>query len=84
MIVLRKIKMYSTLGCHLCDLALNIIRRSPNHSKLELKVVDIAEDDCLIEQYGTQIPVVYDSATQSEICWPFTDEMFENWLVSLP
>lgn len=75
--------MYSTLGCHLCDLALNIIHRSPNHSKLELKVVDIAEDDCLIEQYGTQIPVVYDSATQSEICWPFTDETFENWLVSL-
>ena len=84
MSTLRKIKMYSTLGCHLCDLALNIIRHSPNLSKLDVNVVDIAEDDCLVERYGTKIPVVYDSASESEIFWPFTDEIFESWLVSLP
>lgn len=80
----RKIKVYSTLGCHLCDLALDIIRNSSNISKLEIEVVDIADDSGLVERYGTRIPVVFDNISQVEISWPFSDEMFDDWCSALP
>jgi len=36
---------------------------------LELTLVDIAEDDALIEQYGEKIPVL--RLANDELCWPF-------------
>lgn len=60
-------ELLTTAGCHLCDQALAIIRRAA--PTLELTLVDIAEDDALIEQYGEKIPVF--RLASSELCWPF-------------
>lgn len=34
--------------------------------------IDIANDDLLIQQYGTRIPVLKRDDTQLELEWPFT------------
>lgn len=60
-------ELLTTEGCHLCDQALDVIRRAA--PLLELTLVDIAEDDELIEQYGEKIPVLRTSGR--ELCWPF-------------
>ncbi len=74
--------LYSTLGCHLCDQALTIVRpRLSSHS--DIQVVDIADDEALFELYGVRIPVVKHEASGKEIGWPFDDSEFSEWLVAL-
>ena len=60
-------ELLTTAGCHLCDQALEVIRRAA--PMLELTLVDIAEDDALIERYGEKIPVL--RLAHCELCWPF-------------
>ena len=48
--------LYTTLGCHLCDQARELVAMV--RPDLEITLVDIAEDDTLIEQYGERIPVL--------------------------
>lgn len=59
--------LYTTLGCHLCDRASELVAMvKPG---LVLTPVDIAEDDALIEQYGERIPVLV--CEGRELAWPF-------------
>ncbi len=72
--------LYSTLGCHLCDQALAIVR--PKLST-EIQIVDIADDERLFELYGLRIPVVKHEASGKEIGWPFNDNEFSEWMATL-
>ncbi len=67
--------LYSTLGCHLCELAEDILYAE----SLRFEIVDIAEDVNLIERYGVRIPVVVDSRKR-ELGWPFDQTMLRAWL----
>lgn len=60
-------ELLTTEGCHLCDQALEVIRRAA--PALQLTLTDIAEDDELIAQYGEKIPVL--RMAKTELCWPF-------------
>ena len=71
---------YSTLGCHLCELAKNVVYQSANSAFFEIKTVDIANDESLLKEYGTRIPVIKDTLTDKEIAWPFDLDEFESWL----
>ncbi|OJH06997.1 MAG: glutaredoxin [Alcanivorax borkumensis] len=59
--------LYTTLGCHLCDQARELVAMV--RPDLEITLVDIAEDDTLIEQYGERIPVFMREG--QELAWPF-------------
>lgn len=59
--------LYTTLGCHLCDQARELVAMV--RPDLEITLVDIAEDDTLIEQYGERIPVLMRQG--QELAWPF-------------
>ncbi|BAP13922.1 hypothetical protein Y017_01930 [Alcanivorax sp. 97CO-5] len=59
--------LYTTLGCHLCDQARELVAMV--RPDLEITLVDIAEDDTLIEQYGERIPVLMREG--QELAWPF-------------
>ncbi|MEQ3636701.1 glutaredoxin family protein [Alcanivorax sp.] len=59
--------LYTTLGCHLCDQARELVAMV--RPDLEITLVDIAEDDSLIEQYGERIPVLMRQG--QELAWPF-------------
>ncbi|MEE4252096.1 MAG: glutaredoxin family protein [Alcanivoracaceae bacterium] len=61
------VELLTTAGCHLCEQAQQIIARAA--PQVDIVLVDIAEDDALIEQYGEIIPVL--RFAQTELCWPF-------------
>jgi glutaredoxin len=50
--------LYSRAGCHLCDVARDVLEAERSRSSFELVEVDIAGDDDLEREYGIRIPVV--------------------------
>ncbi|MCL9783109.1 glutaredoxin family protein [Vibrio sp. S4M6] len=70
------LKLYSTEGCHLCELAFGLI--SELNLGLKVEIVDIAFDDKLFERYGVTIPVL--SYGASELGWPFDSIQLQQWL----
>lgn len=70
--------LYTTLGCHLCHEAKDVVYRS-GISAIRLQDVEIADDEALLSQYGVKIPVIRDEKTNREIAWPFDAEQFREW-----
>lgn len=66
--------LYSTQGCHLCEMALTLIASFG----LTVEVIDIAFDERLFERYGVTIPVLSNGG--SELNWPFDTEELKHWL----
>ena len=77
--------LYSSEGCHLCELALAICQ--PLITANQLSIVDIVEDENLIELYGVHIPVLErlnngssetgdlsNLSKGKKLFWPFTVE----------
>ena len=87
-----ELRFYTTEGCHLCEQALTIIREvhaaNPLIAKvIQLKLIDIADEDVLIEAYGNRIPVVaiggQDKGKQNnaaELNWPFHHQEYIDLL----
>jgi len=78
--MIKRFSLYQTQACHLCELAEAVI--APYIQPLELIVshVDIADDDALIEQYGTKIPVLLHQESQYELAWPFDESQLRVFL----
>jgi glutaredoxin len=51
--------LYKKAGCHLCDVALELLESERKNSPFTLGVRDITNDPILLEQYGTEVPVVF-------------------------
>lgn len=64
-----EIRLYTTVGCHLCELAHQQLRQL-NSDQFTLHTIDIALDDALVKQYGTMIPVIA-LPDQTTLAWPF-------------
>lgn len=60
-----------TVGCHLCEVAEQLIASSVDMQKYAIYQVDIADDDDLVERYGVKIPVLLDLESKEELEWPF-------------
>ena len=58
--------LYHTEGCHLCELAAEIL----NDMQIDFIHQDICDDEQLVAGYGTRIPVLV-SASGQELNWPF-------------
>ena len=55
---MKKVTVYSRTGCHLCEIAtdlINSVKGSDNFS-LEIKLID--NDSELQKEYGEQVPVI--------------------------
>lgn len=50
--------LYSRRGCHLCDVARDVIEAERARSTFSFAEVDIDDDDRLIMEYGIRVPVV--------------------------
>ena len=72
--------LYSTLGCHLCDLALEVIAHCSEASQKNVCSIDIADDDDLVSRYGVRIPVI--AYADKELGWPFTVDDLSAFLAS--
>ena len=74
--------LYSTEGCHLCELAEALLEaRRRSQPALGWRVVDIADDDELFQRYGWHIPVLADS-TGNELRWPFDETALAAFLAT--
>lgn len=81
---MREMLLMSTLGCHLCDVAAEVLVHNMDPARYVVDVVDIADDDLLVEKYGVRIPVLVDEASGQELGWPFDAEQLHVFLTSLP
>lgn len=70
--------LYSTSGCHLCELAEQLLAQS---SLGYWQVMDITESESLVKAYGTKIPVLASpEKPRYELEWPFDIDTLERWL----
>ncbi|MDE1514156.1 MAG: glutaredoxin family protein [Vibrio sp.] len=68
------ITLYSTQGCHLCEMAQELLDKVG----LQATQVDIALDEQLFSRYAVTIPVV--AYQTSELYWPFDLQELIEWL----
>jgi hypothetical protein len=54
----HRIVLYSRPGCHLCEIAYQLIEGLHRDFDFTLEEADITNDPVLLEQYGEKIPVV--------------------------
>lgn len=80
---MQPIYLYSTPGCHLCEIAREIISPLLNHYALCLEEIDIAESDELIERYGVRIPVLKSPHHIDELGWPFDSTQASSFLARI-
>lgn len=66
------LQLYGTLGCHLCDVAEQVLIPLLQQG-CAIEAIDIADDDALMARYQTAIPVLANGAGE-ELHWPFTTE----------
>ena len=73
-------QLFTTLGCHLCELAGEEIMPLVEHGLL-VERVDIADSEALFEVYGLRIPVLRRVDTGAELGWPFDTEQVVSFLL---
>jgi hypothetical protein len=66
-----ELRLYTTLGCHLCEQALAIVEPLLAGGVFRLQTVEIADSEVLIRAYGVRIPVFARADTGEELAWPF-------------
>tara|TARA_R110002049_G_scaffold152381_5_gene316354 strand:+ start:46 stop:288 length:243 start_codon:yes stop_codon:yes gene_type:complete len=71
--------LYTTAGCHLCELADTILQTLSSRYELSIIPTEIGDDDQLVERYGIRIPVVK-FPDNSDIGWPFDQYDIETKL----
>jgi hypothetical protein len=72
--------LYSTVGCHLCELALELAAPILENSNYQLQERDIADSDELMDSYGIRIPVLRRPENGSELNWPFDIDQLQSFL----
>lgn len=77
-----QLELLGTSGCHLCDVAEKLVRRIAPPLGAKVTLLDIAESDALVEQYGMRIPVLR-HASGATLGWPFDEQTLIHWLQSL-
>jgi Glutaredoxin-like domain (DUF836) len=79
---LKTFKLYGTSGCHLCEVAQDMLKAQwDSGGGFDLDVVDISESDVLFERYGVTIPVLQHPAGL-ELNWPFSALQLREFLAS--
>ena len=75
------ITLFTTLGCHLCDEALQMLQAiQATGFETNIIEVEIADSDTLRKKYGIRIPVV--RVAEDEIGWPFANNELRDFLSS--
>ena len=78
LVMMKNLTLYSTSHCHLCEIAHALLL--PLTGEFTLEIIDIAEDEALLTQYGTRIPVLHRQDTKAELNWPFAADDIQDFL----
>lgn len=83
---MRKINLYTTVGCHLCEQAHALLIQAQviqaHHHAFEIRAVEISESEALMATYAIRIPVIRFDDAPAELAWPFTYEDLQVFLTS--
>ena len=52
------VTLYTRVGCHLCDIAKDVLDDVRRERPFELTTIDIDTDPDLVRMYGEEVPVV--------------------------
>ncbi len=52
------VRLYSRAGCHLCDVAKDVVLEVARARAFELEIVDVDTDPALVALFGDEVPVV--------------------------
>ena len=74
-------QLLGTLGCHLCELAEDVVMPLVYDCGLMVELIDIADREQTVEAYGLRIPVLRRGDTGQELDWPFDTEQVANFLL---
>lgn len=77
----QNLLLYTTLGCHLCELAEEVALSVIDPDRYKLVKIEISESDELMERYGLRIPVMALQGQSAEIGWPFDAPQFAEFLL---
>lgn len=76
----EELVFYTTAGCHLCDVARQIYQATLSPDFFNIREVDIADTDELVDRYGTLIPVLRRIKDDTELNWPFDQQALMDFL----
>jgi hypothetical protein len=65
----QDVELLGTAGCHLCEEAYAVLEMASCSVPLQIRTIDIAEDEQLLAVYAERIPVL--RHRNGELCWPF-------------
>ena len=71
---------YSKPNCHLCEDGQWILEEVLKERPMSVTYIDISQDEVLMAQYGTRIPVLGCSELETDLGWPFTPDDILAWL----
>lgn len=77
---MRVLNLYTTLGCHLCEQAEQMLRKQQAEKPVVVELVDISESEDLMRAYAERIPVLKWSDTEMELGWPFSEHELRMFL----
>lgn len=74
------LRFYTTLGCHLCEDAWDLLQRwaAKRAVTLDIEAIEIADDPGFMERYGIRIPVI--AVGEDELDCPFGEAELEAFL----
>jgi glutaredoxin len=52
------VTLYTRVGCHLCDVAKDVLDEARRERPFDLATIDVDTDPALVERYGLEVPVV--------------------------
>jgi len=91
-VTILAILLLSTQACHLCELAEQVLRQAFSQPEIQplmltqtidIYVQDIIDQPQWLDVYGEKIPVLFDEATETTLCWPFDAIAVVEWLQKL-
>jgi len=77
---MKSVLLYTTLGCHLCEVAKEVAWPVLRALNLALVEVDIIDSEDLMERYALRIPVLKIEGVEGDLGWPFDARALEEYL----
>ncbi|PTS83527.1 glutaredoxin [Pseudomonas sp. HMWF032] len=77
--MLPECQLLGTLGCHLCEVAEALLMPFVEQGLL-VELIDIADKEHWVADYGLRIPVLRRVDTGAELSWPFEAEQIVDFL----
>jgi glutaredoxin-related protein len=68
---MQKLILFTSVGCHLCERAVEEIEQCFQDCDFTYHEVDIASDPNLLRKYGTRVPVLLFRKSDECLFWPF-------------